>query len=63
MSGAPDSLVDFHTGAEIEATFVARARHAVVCKGARPDRVRFAALPRNFKGAVLVKELKAAAWD
>ena len=49
--------------AEIEATFVARARHAVACKGARPDRVRFAALPRNFKGAVLVKELKAAAWD
>ena len=56
-------MVEFHTGAEIEATFVARARHAVACKGARPDRVRFAALPRNFKGAVLVKELKAAAWD
>lgn len=45
---------------EIEATFVERARNAVACKGARPDRVRFAELPRNFKGAVLVKELNAA---
>ena len=32
------------------------ARH--VSKGARPDHLRFAAIPRNFKGAVLVPELK-----
>jgi len=29
-------------------------------KWARPDRVRFAQIPRNFKGAVLTKDLKAA---
>ncbi len=29
-------------------------------KGARPDRIRFGAIPRNFKGAVLTGELKKA---
>jgi len=31
---------------------------ASVTKGARPDRVRFAPVPRNFKGAVEVPRLK-----
>ena len=43
--------------AEIAATFLKEAKGAV-SKGAKPDRVRFAPLPRNFKGAVLVPELK-----
>ena len=43
--------------AEIERTFLSDAR-ARVSKGARPDRLRFAAIPRNFKGAILVPELK-----
>ena len=42
---------------ELEATFLAEApRH--VSKGARPDRLRVAPVPRNFKGAILVPELK-----
>ncbi|MCP4666952.1 MAG: acyl--CoA ligase [Deltaproteobacteria bacterium] len=41
---------------EIQTTFKELAtKH--VSKGARPDYVRFATIPRNFKGAVLVKEL------
>jgi len=43
--------------AEIERTFLSDARRSV-SKGARPDRLRFAKIPRNFKGAVLVPELK-----
>jgi hypothetical protein len=30
-----------------------------ISKGAKPDYVRFAQIPRNFKGAVLIKELAA----
>ena len=32
-------------------------REGSVSKGARPDRVRLGAIPRNFKGAVQVKDL------
>ncbi|KAL1498762.1 hypothetical protein AB1Y20_014071 [Prymnesium parvum] len=42
---------------EMEESFVGAAAKAV-SKGARPDRVRFAPLPRNFKGAVRLPELK-----
>jgi len=44
---------------EIEGTFLSEALGAV-SKGARPDRLRFAEIPRNFKGAILVPELKKA---
>jgi acyl-CoA synthetase (AMP-forming)/AMP-acid ligase II len=43
--------------AEIERRFLAEAKTSV-SKGARPDRLRFATIPRNFKGALLVSELK-----
>ena len=36
----------------------ASAKQGGVSKGARPSHVRFAAVPRNFKGAILVKDLK-----
>ena len=43
----------------IAATFLdAAAKH--VTKGSKPDYVRVALIPRNFKGAVLVPDLKAA---
>jgi acyl-CoA synthetase (AMP-forming)/AMP-acid ligase II len=41
----------------IEETFISRARKNV-SKGARPDHLRFAEIPRNFKGALQVPELK-----
>ena len=44
--------------AEIEKTFKDMAAQHV-SKGARPDYIRFAQIPRNFKGAVLIKELAA----
>ncbi len=43
---------------EIEQTFLTEAAGAV-SKGARPDRLRFGAIPRNFKGAILVRDLKS----
>jgi acyl-CoA synthetase (AMP-forming)/AMP-acid ligase II len=43
--------------AEIEGHFVTAAKGAV-SKGARPDHVRIAPLPRNFKGAIKLPELK-----
>lgn len=45
--------------ADIEKTFCSAAA-AAVSKGARPDHVRCAPIPRNFKGAILVRELAAA---
>ena len=42
---------------DIERTFLAEAP-ANVTKGAKPDRVRFAQIPRNFKGVPLVPALK-----
>ncbi|MEW6665143.1 MAG: class I adenylate-forming enzyme family protein [Thermodesulfobacteriota bacterium] len=43
---------------DMERTFKTEAlRH--VSKGAKPDYVRFASIPRNFKGAVMVNELAA----
>jgi acyl-CoA synthetase (AMP-forming)/AMP-acid ligase II len=43
---------------EIERTFLEAAARAV-SKGARPDRLRFGRIPRNFKGAILMQDLKA----
>jgi len=40
----------------IEKTFIDFSGKKV-SKGAKPDYVRFSAIPRNFKGAVLIKEL------
>ncbi|MEA3508055.1 MAG: AMP-binding protein [Synergistota bacterium] len=42
---------------EIEATFLEEAAGAV-SKGAKPQRLRFGPVPRNFKGAVKIGELK-----
>jgi acyl-CoA synthetase (AMP-forming)/AMP-acid ligase II len=42
---------------EIERTFLPEAR-AAVSKGARPDYLRFAGIPRNFKGALRVPQLR-----
>jgi len=41
----------------MDETFIGEARKHV-SKGARPDYLRFAQIPRNFKGALLVSELK-----
>jgi hypothetical protein len=43
---------------EIYQTFLEKAK-ASVSKGARPDHFIFSDIPRNFKGAVLLKELAA----
>lgn len=42
---------------ELQVNFVEKARQ-VVSKGARPDYIRFARIPLNFKGEVLASELK-----
>ncbi len=42
---------------QIEGTFIASARKSV-SKGARPDHLRFARIPRNFKGLILLPQLK-----
>lgn len=44
---------------EVEASFVADAQKEV-SKGAKPSRVRVAAIPRNFKGDVNWRSLEAA---
>ena len=41
----------------LESSFLKDARKSV-SKGAQPDRLRFARIPRNFKGAVLYPQLK-----
>ena len=43
--------------AEIERDFIALAKKGV-SKGSKPDHVRCAPLPRNFKGVVKLPELK-----
>jgi fatty-acyl-CoA synthase len=43
--------------ATIEASFIQKAK-AHVSKGAKPDYLRFAEIPRTFKGSILVSELK-----
>ena len=43
--------------AEIERDLLARAKTGV-SKGAKPDHVRVAPLPRNFKGVVKLPDLK-----
>ena len=43
--------------AEMEASFLKDSKKSV-SKGAKPDRVRFAPLPRNFKGAIKLPDLK-----
>ncbi|KAJ1450094.1 hypothetical protein M885DRAFT_533258 [Pelagophyceae sp. CCMP2097] len=45
----------------IEANFIAKASKAV-SKGSKPDRLKLATLPKNFKGVVLVKDL-VAKWQ
>jgi acyl-CoA synthetase (AMP-forming)/AMP-acid ligase II len=45
------------TGVLSERTFIEKAQKGVA-KGYRPDYVRFAPIPRNFKGAILNNELK-----
>jgi len=42
---------------QLKADFIEKAS-TIVSKGARPDYVRFAIVPRNFKGAILYPELK-----
>ena len=42
--------------AAFKETFLAKAKKAV-SKGAKPDRLRLGDIPRNFKGAVQVKDL------
>ncbi|GAB6280219.1 MAG: hypothetical protein STSR0007_02780 [Thermovirga sp.] len=42
---------------EIESTFIENAGKAVP-KGARPQRLCFGAIPRNFRGGIKIKELK-----
>jgi acyl-CoA synthetase (AMP-forming)/AMP-acid ligase II len=44
---------------ELERTFLGEARSAV-SKGARPDKLRFASVPRTFKGSVQLAELRKA---
>ncbi|KAJ8603610.1 hypothetical protein CTAYLR_004840 [Chrysophaeum taylorii] len=44
-----------------EQAFLAAARDAGVSKGAKPDKLRVAPLPRNFKGVVLIPDL-VKAW-
>ncbi|MEM7387761.1 MAG: hypothetical protein AAF514_22730, partial [Verrucomicrobiota bacterium] len=44
--------------AEMEIHFLTDARKAV-SKGSRPDHLRFDSIPKNFKGAIVVPELKA----
>jgi len=61
--------IELKPGAEARREELARSFREVakkaVSKGSRPDFVRFAPIPLNFKGAILVPELKkafAAAW-
>ena len=42
---------------DIESSFLNDARQ-LASKGARPDHLRFDRIPKNFKGAILVPELK-----
>jgi len=42
---------------QLQADFIATASRKV-SKGARPDRIRFAPIPLNFKGAILYPQLK-----
>ncbi len=42
---------------QLESHFLKGARKSV-SKGAKPDRLRFAKIPRNFKGAILYPQLR-----
>ena len=46
----------------LESSFLKEAKTAV-SKGAKPDRLRFAVIPRNFKGAILYPQLKREFTD
>ena len=48
-------------GAQVERDFLKLAKKGV-SKGAKPDHVRLASLPRNFKGVVKLPDLKEA-WS
>ena len=47
---------------ELKADFIEKASRKV-SKGARPDYIRFAPIPLNFKGTVLYPQLKQDFWD
>lgn len=47
---------------QLKAELLERAR-GVVSRGAKPDRVRFARIPRNFKGEILYTQLKQEFLD
>lgn len=57
-------IVQLNDGSEdslqlrLEETFLSLARQKV-SKGAKPDHLRFANIPKNFKGAILVPDMKA----
>ena len=55
------SGLDNDVAKDIEVTFINEAAGAV-SKGAKPQRLRFGPVPRNFKGAVKIGELKKT-WD
>ena len=46
-----------HREAELKADFLEKA-YQTVSKGSRPDYLRFAPIPRNFKGSILYPLLK-----
>jgi len=47
---------------DLENTFIDKAKESVT-KGAKPNYLRFGQIPKNFKGALLVPELKKAYED
>lgn len=54
--------LNFETALADEFVSVACQKDSGISKGSRPSFVRFGQIPRNFKGAILVKELKAD-WE
>eukprot|EP00946_MAST-07B_sp_MAST-7B-sp1_P005403 g5403.t1 len=63
LSGEPGAVSQKYLD-ELAASFLAQAcaKEGGVSKGAKPSHVRFASIPRNFKGAILVKELRRQ-WE
>ena len=53
---------NFETALADEFVSAACQKDSGISKGSRPSFVRFGQIPRNFKGAILVKELKAD-WE
>ena len=65
LRGAPAAAARPADERQAAAAFLAAAKTAigagVVSKGSKPDRVRFALIPKNFKGAVLTPDM-VKAW-